>query len=106
MGQLHASPHMREKIYLRDVSGWWDSETICALSDSARHLGHIILTRNRWNAFDATHLDENRAGFRYLGAYWTQAEAKAAVETSATEPKRMSAAAGWGIRRNVNAISG
>jgi hypothetical protein len=88
---------MREKVYVRDISGWWDSEAICALSDSDRHLGHIVLTRNRWNAFDATHLDEARAGFRYLGAYRTQAEAKAAVEASAAEPKRKTAAAGHGF---------
>jgi hypothetical protein len=97
MGRLLAAPYMREKIYVRDVSGWRDSGAICALSDSDRHLGHIVLTRNRWNAFDATHLDEHRAGFRYLGVYRTQAEAKAAVEASAAEPKRMSTAAGQGF---------
>ena len=88
---------MREKIYIRDISGWRNSGAICALSDSDRHLGHIVMTRNRWNAFDATHLDDDRAGFKYLGAYRTQEEAKAAVEVSTAEPKRRSAAAGQGF---------
>jgi hypothetical protein len=55
---------------------------VCALSDSERHLGHILFDRNHWKAFDATHLDEPRTGFRYLGTFKTVVSAKAAVEES------------------------
>lgn len=54
--------------------------SVCALSDGARHLGHITLQLGRWNAWDATHLNETRTGFRYLGEFDRQAEAKSAVE--------------------------
>jgi hypothetical protein len=73
---------MRQKPFVRHASGWLDSHIVCALSDSERHLGHIVFERNYWKAFDATHLDEPRTGFLYLGTFKAADAAKAAVESS------------------------
>jgi hypothetical protein len=78
---------MREK-------DWRDSRAVCALSDSDRHLGHIVFNRSHWNAFDATHLDESRTGFRYLGAFQTAHSAKAAVEASVAPAETVSHVSG------------
>jgi hypothetical protein len=74
---------MRRKQIVRDrTPGWRDSNNVCALSDGDRHLGHIVLKAGQWNAFDATHLNENRSGFRYLGTFPSLNLAKTAVEAS------------------------
>jgi hypothetical protein len=61
---------------------WHDSGLVCAFSDRDRHLGHIVLKRRQWYAFDATHLNDAGDGFRYLGAFSSIHVAKAAVESS------------------------
>jgi hypothetical protein len=61
---------------------WRHSRNICALSDGERHLGHIVLTANGWHAFDATHLNDDRNGYRDLGVYGSVKVAKAVVEGS------------------------
>jgi hypothetical protein len=74
---------VRKKQIIRDKTpGWRDSNNVCALSDGDRHLGHVVLKARRWNAFDATHLDDNRSGFRSLGTFASLNHAKAAVEKS------------------------
>jgi hypothetical protein len=40
------------------------------------------LKARQWNAFDATHLNAKRSGFRYLGTFSSLNLAKAAVEES------------------------
>jgi hypothetical protein len=70
-------------------SGWMNSMYVCALSDGARHLGHITLNFAFWDAWDATHLNDERNGFKLLGAFKEQAAAKAAVEKAVSyESKR------------------
>jgi hypothetical protein len=74
---------MRRKQIVRDrTPGWRDSNNVCALSDGDRHLGHVVLKAREWNAFDATHLDDKRNGFRYLGTFTSLNHAKAAVDNS------------------------
>ena len=80
---------MREKAARNKASGWFDSSAVCALSDTDRHLGHVVLNKNNWEAFDATHLNAARDGFKYLGAYSTAAAAKAAVEASVAASVRV-----------------
>jgi hypothetical protein len=60
-------------------SSWWNSEFVCALADTHRHLGHLI-KKERWHGYDATHSDEALKGFNYLGAFVDLAAAKLAVE--------------------------
>ena len=85
---------MLEKIARNKASGWFDSAAVCALSDSDRHLGHIVFNSRLWEAFDATHLNAARDGFKYLGAYSTAAAAKAAVEASVAASVRVRHAGG------------
>ena len=59
---------------------WRDSPSICCLVDAERHLGHVVRAGNLWLAFDATHLNESRTGFRLLGSVMDVAVAKCAVE--------------------------
>lgn len=70
--------------------GWRDSRHVCALSDGDRHLGHIVLNAGQWNAFDATHLDDKRSGFRDLGSFASIIGAKAAVEGSCAKESQVS----------------
>jgi hypothetical protein len=70
--------------------GWRDSRHVCALSDGDRHLGHIVLIAGQWCAFDATHLDDKRSGFRDLGTFPSVAVAKAAVEGSCAKDSQFS----------------
>jgi hypothetical protein len=88
---------MREKSVPNKASGWFDSSAVCALSDSDRHLGHVVFDKKKWNAFDATHLNAARDGFKYLGAYPTAAAAKAAVEASVAPTERVRHAGGMWI---------
>ena len=61
---------------------WRHSRTVCALSDRDRHLGHVVFTGGQWHAYDATHLNDDRDGYKDLGVYRDVAVAKAAVEAS------------------------
>jgi hypothetical protein len=72
---------------------WHDSQYVCALADSERHLGHVIKT-DEWHAYDATRPDETGTSFRYIGAFNDLNDAKYWVETAAAErpqPKAMRA---------------
>jgi hypothetical protein len=71
---------------------WRDSDATCALADAERHLGHALNIAGRWHAFDATHMDPESNGFRFLGAFESVASAKSSVERSA-KPALMSAGA-------------
>jgi hypothetical protein len=74
---------MFEKPIVPDnTPSWRDSRDVCALSDGERHLGHIVLRSGQWRAFDATHLNDARDGFRHLGNFSSIVVAKAAVEQS------------------------
>jgi hypothetical protein len=85
---------MREKNTPNKASGWFDSSEVCALSDTDRHLGHVVFNQKHWDAFDATHLNAARDGFKYLGAYPNSAQAKAAVEASIAPQVRVQHAGG------------
>jgi hypothetical protein len=89
----------RKQIVLDRTPGWRDSNNVCALSDGDRHLGHVVLKIRQWNAFDATHLDDKRNGFRYLGTFTSLNHAKAAVENSVGSDGKesvLAATAGYG----------
>src|SRR5690349_25096600 len=60
---------------------WRDSQHICAVSDDERHLGYTIWS-GRWHSYDATKLNDEGNGFKYLGPFDTAAEGKRAVELS------------------------
>jgi hypothetical protein len=60
-------------------ASWRDSEFVCALADTDRHLGHLI-RREQWYAYDATQLDDASTGFKCLGAFVDLAIAKQVVE--------------------------
>lgn len=62
------------------ASAWRNSDTVCALADRERHLGHILRIGGRWHAFDATHFNDDENGFRFLGTYASLNSAKQAVE--------------------------
>jgi len=70
----------RRKIERDRTTGWRDSFNICALSEEERHLGHIVRKGRFWNAFDSTHLNDARDGFRHLGSFLSVLGAKHAVE--------------------------
>jgi hypothetical protein len=65
---------------------WRISESVCALQDKERHLGHVVKTDGGWHAFDATHLNLQSDGMRELGYFSTLDAAKAAVEASIASP--------------------
>jgi len=66
--------------YIPGIS-WQDSDQVCALADSDRHLGHLIRS-DRWYAYDATRLDETSCGFKCLGAFRDLDSAKRTLELS------------------------
>jgi hypothetical protein len=74
---------------------WRTSKFVCALSDAARHLGHLIMTE-KWHAYDATHSNEASNGFKYLGTFVELADAKQAVESSMAGGRRTGAMAAGG----------
>jgi hypothetical protein len=61
---------------------WRDSDAVCALSDSDRHLGHTVRVGNYWIGYDAIHLNPTHDGFRVIGTFASVAAAKEAVENS------------------------
>ena len=65
---------------------WRDSDFVCALADTDRHLGHLIMT-GEWNAYDATRPNESSTGFKYLGAFDDLAVAKRVVELAVAEAR-------------------
>jgi hypothetical protein len=60
-------------------ASWRDSEFVCALADTDRHLGHLI-RREHWYAYDATQPDDAASGFKCLGIFVDLATAKQVVE--------------------------
>ncbi len=66
--------------YISTIDGsWLDSELVCALADSDRHLGHLI-KKEHWYAYDGTRPEEGSRGFKCLGAFPDLAAAKQMVE--------------------------
>jgi hypothetical protein len=76
-------------------SAWKSAQYVCALSDDARHLGHIIRLE-KWHAYDATQLNEQQNGFKQVGSFEWVGDAKRAVELSiaASRPRSLAATAG------------
>jgi hypothetical protein len=60
---------------------WRDAESVCALADDERHLGHIFKV-DEWQAFDATRPNAAGNGPREVGKFQNLAAAKLAVERS------------------------
>src|SRR5450755_1679060 len=60
---------------------WRISRHLCALHDSERHLGHVVKT-DRWHAYDATHLNPQEDGIRYVGDFSDLEAAMLALEAS------------------------
>jgi hypothetical protein len=60
-------------------ASWQDSDVICALADTDRHLGHLIKLEH-WYAYDATRADETSRTFKCLGAFDNLASAKQILE--------------------------
>lgn len=61
---------------------WRNSYHICVLSDSERHIGHMVRIGGRWHAFDATHSNAAGDGFRSAGTFVAAESARNAVEQS------------------------
>ena len=80
----HLSEHLGQ---FSGVPAWWDSDTLCAVSDGERHLGHIIRARG-WQAFDATKLNDTGDSYKYIGRFSTRREAKDAVMNSVVTTSR------------------
>ena len=59
---------------------WRNSNSVCALADGERHLGHVVRIGTRWHAFDATHFNEEGNSFRPLGKFVSLEAAKSAIE--------------------------
>jgi hypothetical protein len=77
------------------LARWQIHETVCALSDSERHLGHILKGGSRWIAYDGTRLGESGTGFRIIGTFPDMKSAKIAVELATIcIPQTKGAAAG------------
>lgn len=72
---------------------WRNSNSICALADWERHLGHILKIGGRWHAFDATRFNDDLNGFRVLGSFAGMNAAKEAVEQCGSIDSRVFAGA-------------
>jgi hypothetical protein len=59
---------------------WYETGSVCALASAERHLGHIVVTRQGWIAYDGTHTNTAGDGFDELGCFRDVVDAKAAVE--------------------------
>jgi len=73
---------------------WIDSDSVCALADGERHLGHVVRVGMQWHAFDGTHSNEEGNGFRSLGSFINLKAAKAAIEACCLRPEVSFAYAG------------
>lgn len=60
---------------------WYVCENVCALSDPERHLAHVVRLQTRWFVFDATHLNIERLGCRYIGSFVRRQTAMEVAET-------------------------
>ena len=83
---------MNEKSDITSAPAWRNSNSICALADGERHMGHVLKIGGRWHAFDGMHFNEESNGFRSLGSFASLTAAKEAVvfsnEGQAESPKR------------------
>jgi hypothetical protein len=61
---------------------WYVAVEICALADSERHLGHAVREGSEWLAYDAIHPNAANDGFRFLGSFRTDVDARLAIESS------------------------
>jgi hypothetical protein len=59
---------------------WYESDSVCAVANAERHLGHVVVTAEGWIAYDGTHSNPAGDGFNELGCFGDVMEAKAAVE--------------------------
>jgi len=66
------------------AASWRDSPQVCVYTDSERHLGHVVRSREGWIAFDGTHTDAFGNTFRPPGFFLSAAAAKEAVESATT----------------------
>ena len=66
----------------RAKANWQISDKVCVLSDSARHLAHVVKLGDRWFAFDGTHSNEEGSGFLFLGSFAIRETAMDAAEES------------------------
>ena len=73
---------------------WRHTKTVCALSDSERHLGHIYKIAGKWHAYDATRLNEEGNSFLLLGQYPSLEAAQEAIERSVGRRKNVVSFAG------------
>jgi hypothetical protein len=81
------------QLSILDSSAWQRRGDVCTLSNSDRHLGHIV-NLGVWHAFDGIHLNETGNGFKSVGLFETIDLAKEAVEQSISQsakPKVMAA---------------
>jgi hypothetical protein len=70
---------MHEKSGFTPAPAWRNSNSICALADGERHIGHVLKIGGRWHAFDGTHFNQESNGFRSLGSFAGLMAAKEAV---------------------------
>jgi hypothetical protein len=75
------------------AAAWRNSDSVCALADGERHLGHAIKIGGRWHAFDATHMNPDSNGFRFLGTFASVASAREAIEKNGQAGNRRLAGA-------------
>lgn len=73
---------MDKKSGITMAPAWRNSNSICALADGERHMGHVLKIGGRWHAFDGMHLNEESNGFRSLGSFASLTAAKEAVVQS------------------------
>jgi len=87
MERISKGTRASDKDYIPSPEGssWRNSEFVCALADTDRHLGHVI-KKKQWHAYDATHSDGASKGFKYLGAFVDLAAAKLGVELAVWVP--------------------
>jgi hypothetical protein len=74
--------NMNKKSGITTAPAWRDSNSICALADGERHMGHVLKIGGRWHAFDSMHFNEESNGFRSLGSFSSLSAAKEAVAFS------------------------
>ncbi len=78
-GRPHAT-NLRDMDYISTAEGSWrDSELVCALADTDRHLGHLI-RNDHWYAYDATQWDDASKGFKCLCTFVELTAAKQILE--------------------------